>query len=435
LDSSSSAAEESSSSMIHIIPKHQVQDLLYSQKERVFVSFSDFVGTVELLDGKISLDEFSPSAAQLDVFTGGKYSIDLVASISRQDPTDVVIGVDIDQSVCGCTGINEKILKAMMKPIPIPLSKSSISSTSKAMIESQTMRDIHAQLNMFTNPVTCTTFIALITPPERIDDFYMDNREESSIIKLLPSSLTTKASSSSLLSKPSFRSKMIHQSKLILDQGSQTFATQLSYSRQSPLGTVMNQLRSSVTPCSGDDLPSRIVEAIIDLIPACHRLGRSQVDSCLKRITSHNKKSSNKFNQLQENAEGFTIIDLGYDNSHAPFRIGVNESVDVVRKASIEFIKCYRNRRPYGDSPGSTSAERFADINARWMSKDKFEIVNLSMHCLQLGIALLVLARCQEAKKLDTNTINVMMQTHNQKASSQSASIPLYVFMVFSFFL
>ena len=289
------------------------------------------------------------------------------------------------------------------------------------------------QVDHFTDPRNrVDVFASVSSAPDNHNSFHVDIDQsvcactnlESSLLDKIMSSTSAFQTPSSPSSLSSFASKMKSEALAVENEIQHSHAKKLAYSRQSRFGTAVKQLSASLKDVESDQLPVRIIQLILDSFPFAFIFSHTQLDPTLKRVRPYNKKSASKFNQLKELVSSeFTIVDLGYGNGRAPLRLAVRSPVDCVKECCQSIVHSWRTRPSYSNFPGCTPAEFFCNSSARWGNANHHETVTLSVECLQLGTAVLALARGNKSGTLQPHQINVVFETYNQKASSQFASI------------
>lgn len=119
LSSSSSssllASSPTASSSLNLVPAHQVTEMVASQSTESY-TYQEFVEKVSSFgSGRISMSNFDPSLAQVEMFTSPKNSIDISRSIAS-DPLDEIskdltMNLDIDQVLFCTNSIEQAILE------------------------------------------------------------------------------------------------------------------------------------------------------------------------------------------------------------------------------------------------------------------------------------------------------------------------------------
>ncbi len=289
------------------------------------------------------------------------------------------------------------------------------------------------QVDHFTDPRNRVDVLASVSSaPDNHNSFHVDIDQsvcactnlESSLLDHIMSTTSAFQIPSSPSSLSPFASKLKSEALAVEKEVLHSHAKKLAYTRQSRFGTAVKQLSASLKDVESDHLPVRIIQLILDSFPFAFIFSHTQLDPTLKRVRPYNKRSASKFNQLKELVSPeFTIVDLGYGNGRAPLRLAVRSPVDIVKGCCQDIVHSWRTRPSYSNFPGCTPAELFCDSSARWGNANHHETVTLSVECLQLGTAVLALARGNKSGTLQPDQINIVFETYNQKASSQFASI------------
>jgi hypothetical protein len=197
-------------------------------------------------------------------------------------------------------------------------------------------------------------------------------------------------------------------------------------SRSTSLSTSANQLQMTMTGANLDD--ADCVVAILNReIPNHLLMAHTLIDTVLKNVREYDPKSKSKFDQFSNLISSeFVTIDLGHTSSANPLLVAVRETVLEVKQAVKDLVSAWRNRCENSNSSESTSAEKVCNSFPSWGSGDKFETVSLSLQSLQIGTALLVLARQEKLENFDREAEHFFCESYNQKRSAMSTSFKMY---------
>ena len=196
-------------------------------------------------------------------------------------------------------------------------------------------------------------------------------------------------------------------------------------SRTSLLSTSVKQFTTSSRRESLDDA-NKVVVFLNENIPRHLLMANSRLDAVLKNV----RQNSSKFRTFDQFSQfvttEFTNIDLGQSTSDAPLLVSVRASVSEVKQAVMDLVSAWRNRGKNPTSSESTFNDKVNDQYSKWGSSDKYENVSISLHSLQLGSALLVLARKQDQADYDHEAVHFICESYNQKRSAHSTSFIMY---------
>jgi len=197
-------------------------------------------------------------------------------------------------------------------------------------------------------------------------------------------------------------------------------------SRSSSLSTSANQLRMTMRGANLYD-----AECVVDIlnkeIPNHLLMAHTLLDTVLKNVREYDPKSKSKFDQFSNLiSSDFVTIDLGHTSSANPLLVAVRANVLEVKQAVKDLVSAWRNRSENSNSSESTSAEKVCNSFPSWGSGDKFETVSLSLQSLQLGTALLVLARREKLENFVREAVHIFCESYNQKRSAMSTSFQMY---------
>jgi len=171
---------------------------------------------------------------------------------------------------------------------------------------------------------------------------------------------------------------------------------------------------------------NKVVDFLNRNIPLHLLMSNTRVDAVLKNVRQNSSKfrTFDQFNHLV--TSDFVNIDLGQNTSDAPLLVAVRASVLEVKRGVMDLVSAWRNRVKSPTLSEGTMNDKVNDQYSKWGSSDKFENVTISLHCLQLGSALLVLARKQDHANYDHEAVHFICESYNQKRSAHSTSFIMY---------
>jgi len=199
-------------------------------------------------------------------------------------------------------------------------------------------------------------------------------------------------------------------------------------SRTSLLSTSVQQFTTSIKRESLNDA-NKVVDFLNTNIPRHLLMSNTRIDAVLKNVRKNSSKFSvfDQFNHFV--TPEFVNIDLGQSTSDAPLLVAVRATVPEVKRAVMDVVSAWRNRVKNPTSSEGTMNDKVNDQFSKWGSSDKYENVTISLQSLQLGSALLVLARKQEQPNYDHEAVHFICESYNQKRSAQSTSFEMYNFI------
>ena len=347
-----------------IVPVQDVAVLVSSQiKESL--SFEDFNNRVQSFGkGKVSMNSFNPSQEQIKMYTSPEISIDVIKSVA-------VVSAE-DSPSCQCHVDIDQSVFAAKRLLP----------TLFEFVKSPT-----PQPHQSVSPSTDASY----------DDI-----------------------SSDLLAAPA---RMLFLEPTLMSGESRTVSKS---SRTSLLSTSVQQFTTSLRRQSLNDA-NKVVAFLNENIPLHHLMANTRLDAVLKNVRQHNSKfgTFDQFSHLVT-AE-FVNIDLGQSTSDVPLLVAVRASVSEVKQGVMDLVSAWRNRGKNPTSSECTTNDKVNDQYSKWGSSDKYENVSISLHSLQLGSALLVLARKQDQADYDQEAVHFICESYNQKRSAHSTSFVMYI--------
>jgi hypothetical protein len=196
-------------------------------------------------------------------------------------------------------------------------------------------------------------------------------------------------------------------------------------SRTSLLSTSVQQFTTSSKRESLNDA-NNVVDFLNKNIPLHLLMSNTRIDAVLKNVRQNSSKfrTFDQFNHLVTTE--FVNIDLGQSTSDAPLLLAVRASVTETKRAVMDLVSAWRNREKSPTSSEGTLNDKVNDQYSKWGSSDKYENVTISLHSLQLGSALLVLARKQDQANYDHEAVHFICESYNQKRSAHSTSFVMY---------
>lgn len=356
-----SSSSPLSSSSLNLIPIHDVPTMISSQIKEK-LSFEEFTGRVDSFGkGNLLMNSFDPSQDQIQMFTSPDISIDVLKSVAADKVED-------SKNRKCCVDIDQIVFAATRL---LPSIFESILSPSLQLCSvstDNTYDDIIADLQ---------------TGPERM------NFLEPSLM----AGMSRKISASS---------------------------------RTSLLSTSVHQFKTSLNIKPLDDA-IRVVDILNREVPHHQLMANTRVDAVLKNVTRYSHKfRSSRFDQFSHLVTSdFVNINLGKHFADAPLLVAIRASVVEVKQAVMDLVSAWRNRGENPTSSESTSAEKACDSYPKWGSSDEFEIVTISLQSLQVGTALLVMARQQQQTNFDNQTVNFICESYNQKRNAHYTSFKM----------
>ena len=308
------------------------------------------------------MNSFDPSQEQIKMFTSPEISIDVIKSVA------VVTAEDLQSCQCNLD-IDQSVFAAKsLLPTLIEFIKSS------------------TQLDQSVSPSTDDSY----------DDICADLRASPAKMHFLEPRLM------------SGESRTVSKS-----------------SRTSLLSTSVQQFTTSSRRESLNDA-NKVVDFLNANIPHHLLMANSRLDAVLKNVRQNSSKfrTFDQFSNFVTNE--FTNIDLGQSTSDTPLLVSVRASVAEVKQAVKDLVSAWRNRGKNPTSSESTVNDKVNDQYSKWGSSNKYENVSISLHSLQLGIALLVLARKQDQADYDHEAVHFICESYNQKRSAHSTSFIMY---------